>query len=63
MHAPIVSIVKGMTFLLVRLETLEDLGKVEMFSPELSFHGLLDGESGEDGFVARYYYVILDDGE
>lgn len=62
MRVPIVSIVKDMTFLLVRLESLEDLGKVKMSSPELSFHGLLDGGSAEGGFVARYYYVILDDG-
>lgn len=59
MAAPIVSIVKGMTFLLVRLESLETLAQVEIVSSELSFHGLLDHENGWDtGFVAKYYYVI-----
>jgi PhzF family phenazine biosynthesis protein len=61
MRAPIVSIVKGMTFLLVRLENLEMLALVENTSSELSFHGLLDAGWAE-GSVARYYYVI-EDGE
>lgn len=57
MRAPMVSIVKGMTFLLVRLETLEMLGRVQTTSAELSFHGVLDAGWAE-GFVARYYYVV-----
>jgi PhzF family phenazine biosynthesis protein len=59
MRAPIVSIVQGMTFLLVQLETLQDLGEVQATSPDLSFHGLLDGGGWQVGFVARYYFVIL----
>lgn len=58
MKAPIVSVVLGMTFLLIRLESLELLGLVKNTSSELDFHGLLDQEWRE-GFVARYYYVIL----
>lgn len=59
LRAPIVSIVKGMTFLLVQLETLEDLGRVENTSSELSFRGVLDPGGWANSFVARYYYVIL----
>jgi PhzF family phenazine biosynthesis protein len=56
--APIVSIVKGMTFLLVRLESLEELAEVEVVG-EVSFHGLLDqGDGWDQSFVARYYYVV-----
>lgn len=60
MKAPIVSIVKGMTFLLVRLDSLEMLALAECTSSELSFHGLLDRNGWAEGFVARYYYVIED---
>ena len=64
MAAPIVSIVKGMTFLLVRLESLEALAKVEIMGSELNFQGLLDDKEGWDlGFVARYYYVVDDGNE
>jgi predicted PhzF superfamily epimerase YddE/YHI9 len=62
MKAPIVSIVKGMTFLLVELESLEMLGLVES-STELNFHGLLDGGGWQVGFVARYYYVVESEGQ
>ena len=63
MKAPIVSIVKGMTFLLVALENLDELGTAMMSHPDLSFRGLLDKESGwGEGFVARYYYVIVASG-
>jgi len=55
--APLVSIVKGMTFLLVRLESLEMLVEVHSTSRHLSFYQLLD-EDWEAGFVARYYYVL-----
>lgn len=58
MAASIVSIVKGMTFLLVQLDSLEMLAEVEVVGNELSFHGLLDGEGWNHGFVARYYYFI-----
>jgi PhzF family phenazine biosynthesis protein len=59
-NAPIVSVVLGMTFLLIRLESLELLGLVKATSSELNFHGLLDQEWRE-GFVAKYYYVVLKD--
>lgn len=58
LKAPIVSIVKGMTFLLVELKSLAVLGEVTMENPGVDFHGLLDGEWGE-GFVSKYYFVIL----
>lgn len=59
MAAPIVSIVKGMTFILVQLDSLEMLAQVEVVGNELSFPGLLDQGHGWDlGFVAKYYYVI-----
>lgn len=59
MGASIVSIVKGMTFMLVRLENLEMLALVQNTNSELRFHGLLDA-GWEEGFVARYYYVVED---
>jgi PhzF family phenazine biosynthesis protein len=59
LRAPIVSIVKGMTFLLVQLDSLADLAQVGNTNPDLSFHGVLDSSDGWDqSFVARYYYVI-----
>lgn len=62
LKAPIVSIVKGMTFLLVELKNLALLREVKMESPEVDFHGLLDGEWGE-GFVSKYYFVVLGEEE
>ena len=57
--APIVSIVKGMTFLLVQLDNLETLAQVEVVGSKLSFEGMLDQGDGWDvGLVARYYFVI-----
>jgi PhzF family phenazine biosynthesis protein len=59
--APIVSIVKGMTFILVQLENLEMLAQAEVGGNELSFDGLLDQEEGWDqSFVGKYYYVLDD---
>jgi PhzF family phenazine biosynthesis protein len=58
LRAPIVSIVKGMTFLLVELKSLTTLGEVTMENPGVDFHGLLDGDWGE-GFVSKYYFVVL----
>ncbi|KAI1311440.1 hypothetical protein F5Y03DRAFT_382176 [Xylaria venustula] len=65
LDAPVFSIVKGMAFVLVRLESLDLLRQVkalrldfETLAPEL-----LD-EGWRDSFVARYYYVDVDvDGE
>ncbi|KAL2155722.1 hypothetical protein VTH82DRAFT_464 [Thermothelomyces myriococcoides] len=59
---PVVSIVRGMSFVLVRLPSLEHLGRVTPASridfakvaPEL-----LDQGEWHDGFVSRYYYVPL----
>lgn len=56
-HAPLVSIVKGMTFLLVQLPSLELLKEAQSTSRHLSFYQLLD-EGWEEGFVARYFYVL-----
>jgi len=61
LQAPIVSIVQGMTFLLVRLESLEMLGAVQLVSEDVSFHGVLD-EGWRTGFVAKYYFVVLEEG-
>ncbi|KAH7355362.1 phenazine biosynthesis protein phzF [Rhexocercosporidium sp. MPI-PUGE-AT-0058] len=60
--APIVSIVKGMTFLLVRLGSLEELRSVQLVGEDVSFHGVLD-EGWRMGFVAKYYFVVLEDRE
>lgn len=63
--APLVSIVKGMTFVLVKLPSLEDLAKAadaNRFHFEKLPPGVLQDE-GEwsGGFVARYYYVLTED--
>ncbi|CZT51843.1 related to phenazine biosynthesis protein phzC [Rhynchosporium secalis] len=57
--APLVSFVKGMTFLLVRLSSLEQLADVQLVGEDVSFHGVLD-EGWRMGFVAKYYYVVLE---
>jgi PhzF family phenazine biosynthesis protein len=62
LKAPIVSIVKGMTFLLVELKNLALLREVKMENPRVDFHGLLDREWGE-GFVSKYYFVVLGEEE
>jgi PhzF family phenazine biosynthesis protein len=64
LKAPIVSIVKGMTFLLVELRSLEALGRVKLQGQSIDFHGVLDSEDGwGESFVAKYYFVVLDKGE
>ncbi|CZR64511.1 related to phenazine biosynthesis protein phzC [Phialocephala subalpina] len=61
LSAPLFSIVKGMTFLLVQLPNVELLGKVEMtgLSPDSS--SALDPEFAPS-FVSRYYYVLENEG-
>lgn len=84
--APVVSIVRGMTFLLVRLPSLEhlaraapvnrmDFGRIAASAAATTSagngngdgngdgNGLLDEGEWAGGFVARYYYVVLDEGE
>ena len=58
-----VSIVRGMTFLLVQLPTLDHLSRVST-TQRLDFGsvpGLMDKGEWEAGFVARYYYVVSED--
>lgn len=60
LSAPAVSIVKGMTFLLVELPSLEHLARVNIRN-RLDFEAvsnlLLDKGAWASSFVARYYYV------
>jgi len=60
--APVVSIVRGMTFVMVRLEGgLDDLSLVTESRRGLDFGkvaGLLDEGEWAGGFMARYYYVL-----
>ncbi|KAK4039385.1 hypothetical protein C8A01DRAFT_47107 [Parachaetomium inaequale] len=63
--APVVSIVRGMTFLLVRLPSLEHLARAAPVN-RMDFGripGLLDRGEWHGGFVARYYYVLLGEEE
>ncbi|KUJ06866.1 Diaminopimelate epimerase-like protein [Mollisia scopiformis] len=62
LEAPLFSIVKGMTFQLIQLPSLELLGKVEMTGLSPDFNVVLD-EEWKPSFVSRYYYVLLDDGK
>lgn len=59
LDAPIFSIVRGMTFLLVELPSLEHLGKVSVGKRlDLgNYISLLDAGSWGHGFVGRYYFV------
>jgi pre-mRNA-processing factor 19 len=62
--APVVSIVKGMSFVLVRLPSLEHLARVAKVN-RLDFGkvpDLLDQGEWHGGFTARYYYVPLEEG-
>ncbi|KAL0474028.1 Diaminopimelate epimerase-like protein [Neurospora intermedia] len=61
LNGPVVSIVRGMTFLLVKLPSLGHLAKVST-AKRLDFskvEGLLDKGEWERGFVSRYYYVPM----
>jgi pre-mRNA-processing factor 19 len=57
--APVVSIVRGMTFVLVRLDSLEQLGRAPPVA-DIDFGGidLLDEGEWKESFVSRYYYVL-----
>ncbi|KAK8118526.1 uncharacterized protein PG998_003152 [Apiospora kogelbergensis] len=62
--APLVSIVRGMTFALVRVPSLELLGRLDAglrldFAAAPPLQSLLDADRRPAGFVARYYYVDL----
>lgn len=59
LDAPILSIVKGMTFLLVKLPSLEHLAQVDVRKRlDLGeYVSLLDAGPWGHGFTARYYYV------
>lgn len=62
LNGPVVSIVRGMTFLLVKLPSLGHLAKVST-AKRLDFskvEGLLDKGEWEGGFVSRYYYVPME---
>lgn len=62
LDAPVVSIVRGMTFLLVELPSLAHLAGVGTGRPlDVGSHaaGLLDAGPWGLGFVSRYYYVNI----
>lgn len=67
LDAPVVSIVRGMAFVLVRLASLEQLGALSASGRGLDFDLLPDlldkGPWGPEagGHVSRYYYVVTDD--
>lgn len=52
---PVVSIVKGMTFVLVELESVEALGKVSLAGQSVEIDGLDQG--WDKTFVGTYFYV------
>lgn len=54
--APVVSIVNGVTFLLIELKSLEQLAKVQLTGVEFPPEELLD-DGWKKGLIARYYYV------
>ncbi|CAK7225796.1 hypothetical protein SCUCBS95973_005984 [Sporothrix curviconia] len=65
LDAPVVSIVRGMSFVLVQLDSLAQLATVSTRSPGLDFDQLptlLDagpwGREEAGGHISRYYYVV-----
>ncbi|KAI0380125.1 Diaminopimelate epimerase-like protein [Hypomontagnella monticulosa] len=61
LQAPVFSVVRGMTFVLVKLPSLESLARVTSAS-RLDFDALpspLLDEEWRDSFVCRYYYVDM----
>lgn len=56
LDAPVVSIVNGVSFLLVELSSLEQLAKVQLTGVEFPPEELLD-DGWRKGLIARYYYV------
>lgn len=61
LSAPVVSIVRGMSFVLVRLESLEQLGRAPPVA-DIDFGGidLLDEGEWRESHTSRYYYVLGD---
>lgn len=60
LKAPFVSIVKGMTFMLIELDSLEDLAHVETQQDDLKLQTMLDTDgSWNKSFVARYYFKVM----
>jgi len=58
---PVVSIVKGMTFVLVELESVEALAKVSLAGESVKIDGLDQG--WDDTFIGVYFYVRIGKGE
>lgn len=58
--APVFSIVPGMSFLLVRLTSLEQLARVRR--SRLDFPAALADPDWPPGFMCRYYYVLEEGG-
>ncbi|KAI0817748.1 hypothetical protein GGR55DRAFT_36888 [Xylaria sp. FL0064] len=62
--APVFSIVSGMTFVLVRLPSLELLREVKALHLDFdAVRGVLLDEGWQDSFVSRYYYVDVESEE
>ncbi|KAM0480948.1 hypothetical protein ACHAPX_003839 [Trichoderma viride] len=55
--APVFSLVKGMTFVPIKLSSLELLAAVNVSSMEFKAAGFLDAD-WQQGFVGRFYHVI-----
>lgn len=64
--APVVSIVRGITFVLVQLPSLAHLARAAPGVSRLDFGqiggALLDQGEWHESFVSRYYYVPMEDG-
>lgn len=61
-EAPLFSIVKGMTFALIKLDTLDLLAKVKHTVAHIPVDQVLD-EDWNVGFLGKYYYVHLGEQE
>ena len=56
---PVVSIVKGMTFILTRMEDLKALGRLQAAAQRVEREEVELDDGWEPSFVALYYYVVL----
>ncbi|PTB69094.1 phenazine biosynthesis PhzC/PhzF protein [Trichoderma citrinoviride] len=60
LDAPVFSLVKGVSFALVELPSLELLAQVAVGPVEFKPHGFLD-DGWQEGFIGRFYYVRTGD--
>ncbi|KAL8928433.1 MAG: hypothetical protein Q9208_001666 [Pyrenodesmia sp. 3 TL-2023] len=59
---PLVSIVKGMTFILINLPQVSDLASLATDGPRIDPHAI-QPDAGWESFTAPYYYAVMSEDE